>query len=87
MWLVNFSRAVALLLLMEAGLSIRWHGWGGYQWRAQVCLAGCFLLMEPRRKGETARTRLQRPRQFVMLLLAAAAAVLFVLSFLALRNV
>jgi hypothetical protein len=87
MWLVNFSRAVALLLLVLAGLSIRLHGWGSYQWPAQVCLAGSLLLVEPERGAEAPRARLQRPRQLLRLVLAAAAAVLFVLSFQALTKV
>jgi hypothetical protein len=80
MSLVNFSRAVALLLLVEAGMSIHRHGWRSYGWAALACLACCFLLSEPRREGETMLTRLRRPRQAAIFVLGIAAMVLIVLS-------
>ncbi|SPE44095.1 hypothetical protein SBA7_290023 [Candidatus Sulfotelmatobacter sp. SbA7] len=80
MWLVSISRAVALLILVEVAMSIRRHGWASYWWPAQLCMAGCFLLVEPRREGETTWTRLRRPRQAAIFVLAVVGMVLIVLS-------
>ena len=80
MWLVSFSRALALLLFVEAGMSVHRHGWRSYGWAALVCMAGCALLAEPRRQGENMWARLRRPRQAAIFVLAVAGMVLIVLS-------
>jgi|HubBroStandDraft_5_1064220.scaffolds.fasta_scaffold01054_11 hypothetical protein len=79
---VNLSRVVALICLAHAGVLIRNHGWVSYEWWTWACLAGCFLLVEPRREGETTWSRLRRPRQAAILFLAAAGGVFLVLSIL-----
>jgi hypothetical protein len=76
----NIYRALALLLLFEAGLSIRRHGWATYDWPARVCFAAAFLLVEPKREGESMWARLRRPRQIAITVLALASVVLFILS-------
>jgi hypothetical protein len=77
---VNLSRAVALISLIHAWVLIRKHGWASYEWPMWLCLAVCFLLVEPRREGETTWARLRRPRQAAILVLAAAGTVFFALS-------
>jgi hypothetical protein len=77
---LNIYRALTLLLVFEAGLSIRRHGWATYDWPAFLCCAIAYLLVEPRRKGESMWARLHRPRQIAITVLALAAAVLFILS-------
>ena len=79
---VNLSRVIALIVLIDAGVLIHKHGWASYEWPAWVCMAGCLLLAEPRRVGETTWARLRRPRQAGIFVLAAAAVVLFALSIL-----
>jgi hypothetical protein len=79
---VNLARVVALICLAHAGLLIHKHGWVSYEWRTWACLAGCYLLVEPRREGETTWARLRRPRQAAILFLAAAGGIFFVLSIL-----
>jgi hypothetical protein len=79
---VDLSRLAALIALIDAGVLIHKHGWVSYEWRAWVCLAIAYLLVEPRRAGENMWARLRRPRQAAIFVLAAAGAVFFVLFLL-----
>jgi hypothetical protein len=78
MSLQSIARVMAVLFLVEAAISIRRHGWGSYGWPVKVCLAGCLLLAEPSREGETTLARLRRPRQAAILVLAVVGMVLIV---------
>jgi hypothetical protein len=78
----NIYRALALLTVVLVGLSTRRHGWATYEWPALVCCAIAYLLVEPRREGESMWARLHRPRQIAITVLTLAAAVLFILSML-----
>ena len=82
MSLVNLSRATALILLIQAGVLIHKHGWASYEWPKWVCLAIAFLLVEPRRAGESMWARLRRPRQAAIFVLAAVGFVFFAFSIL-----
>ncbi|MGB7583685.1 MAG: hypothetical protein WBM11_02480 [Terriglobales bacterium] len=79
----NFGRAVAIILLVEAALSLRKYGWASYGWPATTCLAGCLLLLEPKRQGEGLWTRLRRPSRLVGSVFALLTIVFVVLSMLA----
>ena len=78
--MVNIFRALAVLLIIEAAWSIHRHGWVSYDWPARACFAIAFLLVEPKREGERVWTRLRRPRQLLMMILAVGAFVLLLLS-------
>jgi|HubBroStandDraft_5_1064220.scaffolds.fasta_scaffold361952_2 hypothetical protein len=79
-------KVLAIFCLVEAGLSVVRHGWRSHEWVARLCFAAAFLLIEPIREGETAWTRLRRPRQVVALALATVAMAIIVLSTLAGRH-
>lgn len=83
MSLQNVARAAAVLILIDAGLTVHRQGWTTYKFPALLCLTGCFLLVEPRRKDESMWTRLHRPKQIATTVLALAAMVLLTLSMLA----